>query len=671
MNLKCSFMLVLACCALNANSQDIPKFGKMPKATIEMEVYQGDSSAEAVVLFDVGSIEFLYSQNQGWQTVFKRRTAIKIFSKSGYDWANQEVATYKSNDGDEVLSAIKGVTYNLEGGKIVKSKLEKTAKYSEETNKYWKTDKFTMPDVKEGSVIEFSYQITSEFFFNLRSWEFQSAIPTIYSEYTTMIPEYFNYRKLTQGYYQFASNEEAQERRNFQITNISREGNLVSKSTATTSVIDYQLKSQKLTTENLPAMKAEAYVSSIGNYIMKIDYELQSTNFPSGYKDYRNSWGSLNKQFVESQYFGSLLSRDGFIKDDLVSIVAGSEDPLTRTAQVYELVRSKMNWNGFNAKYANTNLRQAYNANSGNVADINLILTAALKSSGMIAYPVLVSTRRNGMVRENFPIAKQFNYVVCAVEIDNQIILLDATNKAMPFGYLSEKCLNGRGWGVIESGGKWVDLLPVRGYRSSSQMDIAFDTEAMNATLKISKESYASFSDRAKILEEGEEKYSESFSAKNEEWEVISSSFENIKNVNEPLIESYELTVDSEIEEAGNLYFFNPLVMGQMEENPFKSEQRVYPVDFTYPRYEAHVVKFTIPEGYEVEESPETKTLALPGKKGRFIYSVTVSGNVISVTSLVDIKKHLFLPEEYPYLREFFSQVVQKQSEQIVLKKKT
>lgn len=671
MNLKLSIAILLASLCVKVSGQDIPKFGKIPNATIEMEVYQKDSSAEAVILFDVGNIEFLYNKNTGWQTVFKRRTAIKVFTKAGYDWADQEVSTFHSNDGDEVLTGLKGMTYNLESGKVVKSKLDKSAKYSEKTSKYWNTDKFTMPDVKEGSVIEFSYQITSEFYFNLRSWEFQHAIPIIYSEYTTQIPEYYNYRKLTQGYYQFSSNEETEENRNFQITNISREGNIVSKSTATTSTINYQLKKQKLVAENLPAMKTEVYVTSVSNYIMKIDYELQSTNFPSGSKDYRNSWESLNKQFAENQFFGGLISRDGFIKDDLVGIIDASEEALVRSSQVYELVRSKMNWNGINSTYANTNLRQAYNANSGNSADINLILTAALKSCGVNAYPVLISTRNNGLIRENFPISKQFNYVISAIEIDGKIALLDATEKDIPFGYLPTKCLNGKGWAVVESGGKWIDLLPKKGYRSTTEMDLIFAGEDLEGKLKISKESYASFSDRQKILSDGEEKYVEDFSSNNEEWEITSFSFENADNPYEPFVESYDLKVSNAIEEAGDLYFFNPLLIGQMKENPFKIEKRDYPVDFTCPRYSASVIKYTLPDGYVVEESPATKTLSLPNKKGRFIYSVTVSDNTISVTSVVDIKKHLFVPEEYLYLKEFFSQVVEKHAEQIVIKKKT
>ena len=43
--------------------------------------------------------------------------------------------------------------------------------------------KVTMPNVKVGSVIEITYKVRSDFIFNFQDWEFQSTIPTVWSEY--------------------------------------------------------------------------------------------------------------------------------------------------------------------------------------------------------------------------------------------------------------------------------------------------------------------------------------------------------------------------------------------------------------------------------------------------------------------------------------------------------
>ncbi len=78
--------------------------------------------------------------------------------------------------------------------------------------------KFTLPNVKEGSVIEYSYRITSEFLSYLRDWEFQREIPTVWSEYKVTIPEYFHYNQLSRGYHPFAVNERSTSREAFTST---------------------------------------------------------------------------------------------------------------------------------------------------------------------------------------------------------------------------------------------------------------------------------------------------------------------------------------------------------------------------------------------------------------------------------------------------------------------
>ena len=80
--------------------------------------------------------------------------------------------------------------------------------------------------------------------------------------------------------------------------------------------------------------------------------------------------------------------------------------------------------------------------------------------------------------------------------------------------------------------------------------------------------------------------------------------------------------------------------------------------------------KITIPEGYTVDELPQSKVLMLPGNAGKYVYNVANTGNSITLLSNFQINKSLFLQTEYPNLREFYNQVIAKQAEQIVLKKK-
>ena len=57
-----------------------------------------------------------------------------------------------------------------------------------------------MPNVKEGSVIEYKYTIRTNNIGMLRDFDFQTDIPVNYSEYKTYIPEYFIYNTKMKGF---------------------------------------------------------------------------------------------------------------------------------------------------------------------------------------------------------------------------------------------------------------------------------------------------------------------------------------------------------------------------------------------------------------------------------------------------------------------------------------
>ncbi len=77
----------------------------------------------------------------------------------------------------------------------------------------------------------------------------------------------------------------------------------------------------------------------------------------------------------------------------------------------------------------------------------------------------------------------------------------------------------------------------------------------------------------------------------------------------------------------------------------------------------------TLPDGYNVSEKPANINYALPQNGGKFSYQVSINNNTVQLISKFSIKKILFAPEEYDSLKEFYSQIINKQNEQIVLKK--
>jgi len=181
------------------------KFGTVTKADFANSV--ADSAAPAEILFDYGQSKIVGGQD-GFELVFERTTRLRIHRSSGYEWATVRMPLYHRNSQQEKLQQLKGLTYNLvEGDKIVKTPLRTEAIFSRKLTKYLDEYAFTLPDVREGSVLEFTYTVRSNFLFNLQDWQFQHSIPVRWSEYRVILPSFFRYKEISRSYLSFAINE--------------------------------------------------------------------------------------------------------------------------------------------------------------------------------------------------------------------------------------------------------------------------------------------------------------------------------------------------------------------------------------------------------------------------------------------------------------------------------
>ena len=290
----------------NSLSQTKMKFGKIDMAALKMTTYDHDTSASAVVLGDYGKSEIAYNTTKGsFELIYERHRRIKILKKDGYDWADHSVSLYRDNSAKEKIASLKGYSYNLVNGKIEKSKLEKSSVFEEKQSENRNKKKFTMPNVKVGTVIEYSYKIISDFTFNLQSWQFQTTIPTVWSEYKISIPEYFNYKQLSQGYIAFVINEKSSTPGSIILTSKSRSGRNVVNTNFSTDKINYRKNIKRWAAKNVPAFESEDFMTTYRDFISKIEFELSNYKMPYGsYHAVMDTWETLTKKLLEHEKFG-------------------------------------------------------------------------------------------------------------------------------------------------------------------------------------------------------------------------------------------------------------------------------------------------------------------------------------------------------------------------------
>lgn len=665
------FILTLVLPLLGRAQKPPIKFGDISLEDLQMKGYPLDSSAAAVVLADYGESTISYIQSEGFILNFERIRRIKILKKEGFEWADFSFSLYHNGSDEERLVGLKAATYNLENGKIVESKVSKDAIFKEKYDTNNDLMKITFPNVKEGSLIEIYYKISSDFLFNFQDWDFQTTIPTISSEYRAKIPEYFNYDKYMQGYISLDVNEQTEFPATITITNKEQQGQYTVRTNVTTDKINYMEQRFRWVANNVPAFKAEPFITTTRDYISRMNFELAYTKYPGqAINRYMGSWEDINRQYAESSDFGEVVTSNAFLNKSVDELIAGMTTPEEKISALVSFVKQQVEWDGNYRRFITKPIKKTLEDRKGSSADLNLLLASLIDKAAIKVYPVLLSTRDHGFVREETPISSQFNYVICLAQIGERSILLDATERLLPVGMLPERCLNGKGFLVSNEGYRWVNLQPTNRSKSVVNADFVMNESGdLTGKMQFDRGGYDGLSSRKRYLSKQEEEYIKEFVG-SRPWEVTRYESTNIKNAYEPLKEIFELNISQSATVAGNIIYLNPLLLYRMEENPFKLENRKYPVDFSSPFERVYLCRITIPEGFQVDELPTPKVLALPGNAARYTYSVTQSGKIINVVSNFQVNRSIFSQTEYPDLREFYNQVVAKQAEQIVLKGK-
>ena len=670
-------ILALTSQTLIAQKKDPIKFGDVPIEDLKMVTYANDTSASAVILTDFGQSSLVYNTSQGEFTLlFERITRIKILKKDGLDWATFEIPLYKdgSTSMNEKLSSLKAVTYNLENNKVVETKMKSDAVFKEKASENWDIMKLTLPGVKVGSVIELSYKVLSDFVIHFQDWEFQSTIPTRWSEYRAAVPEYYNYDKYTQGYIPLTIVEDEVVPNSIVLTSSKRhdDGGFTPNTTQfNTDRIEFKETRYRWAAKDVPAFKAEPFITTPKDYILKINFELASIHFPGQQvKPIIGSWTDLNTLFSESEYCGKEISGNGFLKKTVEEITAGISNPEQKISAINSYIARNIEWDGNSSKVSSGSLKKVLDEKKGTSGDINLLLGSMLEKAGFAVSPVFLSTRDHGFVRETMAISSQFNYVVCLVKLNDKSIILDATDKLLPTGTLPERCLNGNGFVLSRDGAySWIALKSPSKSRRYYNVDLAVNPSGqLRGRVNIDQSGYYARSVRKDFLAGGEEEFVKKMI--DNRWVVEKKQFANTKDLNEGFKESYDVVINDHAVATDEVIYINPFIAQQEKENPFRLEKREYPVDYGSPLEKMYLCKFTIPDGYVVDELPKSVVLKLPDNSARYVYSLVQTGNAISLTSNLQINSSLFSQDEYPHLREFYTQLVAKQAEQIVLKKK-
>ncbi|SDW87592.1 protein of unknown function [Lutibacter oricola] len=627
-------------------------FGYISPEEVKMQKYPLDTTANAVVLYEQGDTKFKVGDTRILvETVYYCK--LKIFNKEGFKHATFKIPTYYNDDTSEKVKDIKAVTTNG----YAKTTLSKSQIFTEKTNERWKEVKFTLPNIKEGSIVEVQYTVESPFLFNLNGWEFQSEIPKVRSVYNASIPGVYIYNRKLTGYVSLTENYTSEKRNCFRVPRYT----------------DAYANCEEVTyaAEDIPAFIEEDYMTDPDNFRSKIKFELRETRwFDGSKKRYSKTWEDVDKEFKKDKDIGTQLKKTSFFEDKIPTEITSLPNNLEKAKQIYYFIQKHFSWNKKYRLFNDIRVKSAFEEKTGNISEINISLINSLKAAGFDTELVMLSTRANGFTTKKYPVITDFNYVIAKLNIGDNIYLLDATDKQLPFNMLPYRCLNGDGRVMdFENSSYWIDIKPSKNNRNSLTVALELKEDGIIVG-KIRKyySGYRALERRGEISSKTEDDLIAEFENGFDNLEVINYEISNKENKEKGLIEMFEIEID--FTEDTNI-MLSPFFDEKFSQNPFQQKNRLYPVDFGYNRNYSVNFSIELPENYTLDSNPKNCSFSLVENGGKFqVVSRKLNDYRYTLKSNFTLNKPLYYNFEYSGLKEIFNQVIKNQKSMLIIKKK-
>lgn len=681
--MKKVFYLLTAAILMAANTHALAlekniKMGKPTDEELNMTTYDADPDADAVCLYHGTVVSFRLAMD-GLKVVYDHKARIKVLKPEGVDWGNVEIVYYHPDKDirKEIIKGVKGTAFNLENGKVVKSKVNGDLKTDEVIDKNHHCYKFTIPNVKVGSVIEYEYSVESDYYTSIPDWYAQWSIPIKYTDYNVVAPSFFKFNRACTGIYQLKTKTSDA---TFQYSTRNGSGT-------------WDATREEYWAEDLPKMEREDYIFYINDYKSRVVYDLYCIDFPGQAPQYFNStWDEIDKRLREYEDFGGLFKMDN-IMPDLGVYLNGSDIKARKLEKALEsegqvrtlsldgkttkekvsLMRSamleKIKWDDSYSIWGKS-ARQIVKDRNANCGSLCFTLMAFLKEAGINAEPVLLSRRTRGRLNISHPSTDSFNAMILQVKDSTETFYVDATSTNYPVGTLPGNMLVTEARLIQKAGGAiFVDLSKYGKASEQSFTNATLDEEGNVSGLLVRRfGGLASGAFRSGHKNKKDSlTYVEALAARLET-EISDYRTSDLSLLTENSLDSISFT--KTVESDGETIYLNPFLFVDMK-SPFKNDTRVLPIECECPVTEKYNIQIKLPEGYSPEEMPKPVQVRLEDGKTtcRIVPGYNNTTGTISIAINYVRNTTFYGANQFPTLRTFWSTIEDCCNSVVVLKK--
>lgn len=627
---------------------------KVSQYEVSMTEYEKDKDAEALVIFEKGENFFFYQNLEGFKLMMKYRIKIKILKQAGIEYANFEIPYYTEGNSWEEVIDIEGVTYNYEGNSPQQTLLQPSNIFTEKASKDTQRKKFTMPNVKVGSVIEVSYTHITPYFHRMKEWEFQKKIPVVFSNLEYRATPFFEYSYILKGTNKFDSFT----------SEVSNSKQTLGNTTYSEVIFNFGMK-------DLSAFKDEEFITSPRDYMVSLNLQLSKINSDRGVsKEFLSTWPKICDILLDQDAFGKYLKNSQKeAKKILPSLNLEGKSQTEQVKIITEYVKSNYSWDSNTGKFAYTEKLSDFLKNkTGNSGNLNLFLIGLLQGAGMDANPLVLSTRGNGIISKDHPFESFLNYVIAQINIDGKDVFLDATEPLLHYDELPIRCINVDGLVVRKNQKpeKWFFIEQETLSSTHKKLNITIDPSqsTMNIDAEFVSEGFDAYNYRKTYQSEN---YNlKDFLKRTRNIDVIGDvSFKNFEDKDKPFIFDFESK--TLVETNANKIFIAPFCGLSPTDNLFKQANRTLLVDLVVLMGDSYESEIEIPAGYKVEYTPKDVVRDTPFMS--ISYQTKIEGNKIYVNGSYKLKSSIYKANAYDPLKYIYASTIDKFSEKIVLVK--
>lgn len=278
------------------------------------------------------------------------------------------------------------------------------------------------------------------------------------------------------------------------------------------------------------------------------------------------------------------------------------------------------------------------------------------------------------MVDISNPNTSQFDKVMAYVTINDQVYVLDATDKYTPPNIIPADVMFSEGlmiekFETFEWGWKtlWNDK---QQYKDVILINAVIDTEGkMKGNAVITSYDYARAL-KMPYASQGSDKFKDKYiTSVNQSVTVDSLWFENEKTDSLPLIQRLDFNMP--INSSGDYKYFSTNLFSGLEKNPFLADNRFSDVFFGTNQTYHIIANVTIPDGYAFEALPKNLRMIMPDTSISITRRIASEKKQVSMRLALEFKKPFFPVSEYADFKEFYKKLFDLLNEQIAIRKET